>query len=148
MAQALAFSSFSVCWSLSYPTPGLFSSRFPRTRTIISYHLPMPASWQRATKFREHLSFISTDRRPNNIPLKSQFSPPTPSDSLPPSEEPELPVRPVHLINTPPPIKTNWSKSGSSYDLERGTQEFETNQRPWKSRLSFWRSTSAHPDRM
>ncbi|KAF8331324.1 uncharacterized protein EI90DRAFT_3123480 [Cantharellus anzutake] len=103
-------------------------------------------SWQRATKFREHLSFISTDHRPNNnAHLKSQFSVSSVSTS-PPPEDPEPPVRPVQIVNTPPPIKSNWAKSGSAVDIERGVPERESNRRPWKSRFSFWRSTSAHPD--
>jgi hypothetical protein len=109
---------------------------------LSSSAMPHPPSWQRATKFREHISFISTDKGKAPVhDLKSAFSSLTPTAASSPSP----PVTP----HFPEPIKMNtWSKTNSTttIDLERAVPEPQQSRSSrFFSRFSFWRNTSTAP---
>lgn len=114
-----------------------------------------PTKWQqRSTKFREHLSFISTTSSKKAI-LKSHWSPsttahsatssPTFTTSSPP---PPLPDKmPEHSNPLPEPIKvTAWNRSDNTVDVERDAdtvaeREAGPSARPSRfARFSFWKT--------
>lgn len=114
-----------------------------------------PTKWQeRSTKFREHLSFISTTSSKKAI-LKSHWSPSTTVHSAASSPTitasspvPPLPEKmPEHLNPTlPEPIGvTAWNRSDSTVDVERNSdtlaeREAGTSTRPSRfARFSFWK---------